>query len=206
MSTTITHQEIVVRQGQRSGLTMIAAVHSTRLGPAAGGCRFRAYPTWRDGPADAMLLSEAMSYKCAVAGLSYGGGKTVVVLPGEGRAYDRRAALLDVGDLVESLGGRYKTGPDVGTSAEDMAVIRERTAHVGCPPRAERGSASPAVPTATGVLAAIRAVAVELYGATSVAGRRARRTNGCSRTRRVTGTVAPAGPRGQLSVETRPTR
>src|SRR5690349_19372580 len=76
MSQAFAHEEVVVRRGTRSRLPLIIAIHSRTLGPAAGGCRLRRYDTWQDGLADALRLSEAMTYKAAVAGLDFGGGKT----------------------------------------------------------------------------------------------------------------------------------
>ncbi|MGW3247273.1 Glu/Leu/Phe/Val dehydrogenase dimerization domain-containing protein [Streptomyces sp. NPDC001070] len=168
------HEWLVIRRGPRSGATLIVAVHSTALGPAVGGCRMRAYRRWQDGLTDALRLSEAMSYKCAAAGLAHGGGKTVIALDEDTdpARVDRRAVLLDVGDLVAEFGGRYSTGPDVGTSAEDMVVVRERTSHALCLPTSHGGSGSPAAPTATGVLAALRAVSAHRFGTASLAGRR----------------------------------
>src|SRR5690349_14958849 len=110
-------ERIDIRRGARCGLPVIVAIHSTALGPAVGGCRLARYRHWRDGLTDALRLSAAMTAKCAIAGLPHGGGKTVVALP-PGTTLDRarrREILLDVGDIIESLGGSYATGPDVGT-------------------------------------------------------------------------------------------
>ncbi|MFI5914834.1 Glu/Leu/Phe/Val dehydrogenase dimerization domain-containing protein [Dactylosporangium sp. NPDC051541] len=149
------HERIVIRRGPRSGLTIIIAVHSTARGPALGGCRIKPYPDWRDGLEDALRLSAAMTAKCADAGLDHGGGKTVVV------GTPSVAALHDVGDLIEELGGRYATGPDVGTGPADMEQIATRTRHVFCRPSAS-GDSSPA--TAAGVMAAL-----DVLGGTSFA-------------------------------------
>jgi glutamate dehydrogenase/leucine dehydrogenase len=152
------HERLVIRRGPRSGLPLIVAVHSTALGAALGGCRMAHYPDWRDGQADALRLSAAMTVKCAVAGLPHGGGKTVIALP-PGTVLDsaaRREVLHDVADTIESLGGEYATGPDVGTGPDDMAVIGERTAHVFCRPEHAGGSGDSSLPTAIGVLAALR--------------------------------------------------
>src|SRR4051812_10853059 len=136
------HELVVSRTGSRSGLPVVIAVHSTALGPAAGGCRIWRYPRWQDGLEDALRLSAAMTAKSAAADLDKGGGKAVVALP-EGTDLTpafRREVLLDVADAVESLGGLYATAPDVGTSPEDMAVISERTDHVFCTPTEAGGS------------------------------------------------------------------
>ncbi|NUP46900.1 MAG: amino acid dehydrogenase [Catenulispora sp.] len=168
------HEQVVIRTGRRSGLPVIVAVHSTALGPAAGGCRIWRYAAWQDGLADALRLSSAMTAKFAAAGLACGGGKTVVALP-EGfelTAERRREALLDVADVVESLGGLYATGPDVGTSPQDMAVIGERTEYVFCKPAELGGSADSSPATADGAVAALRAVGAVLRGTTTLAGLR----------------------------------
>ncbi|GAA0477605.1 leucine dehydrogenase [Paractinoplanes deccanensis] len=155
------HDRVIVRRGPESGVPIIVAVHSTALGPALGGCRMKAYPDWRDGLEDALRLSAAMSEKCALAGLPHGGGKTVVVATG---AFDRDAALRDVGTVIEELGGAYWTGPDVGTGPADMLTIGERTRHVFCRPVAAGGSGDSSPATAAGTVAALRAVCGDLPG------------------------------------------
>lgn len=167
-----THEEVRVRAGRRTGLPIVVAVHSTVLGQALGGCRIWNYPDWRDGVEDALRLSSAMTAKNALAGLANGGGKTVVPLP-PGTVLDagtRHALLSDVGDVVEELDGRYGTGPDVGTDAEDMVVIGERTPHVFCRPAAAGGSGSSSPGTASGVLAALRATVAQLDGSPGLDG------------------------------------
>ncbi|MGW3206819.1 Glu/Leu/Phe/Val family dehydrogenase [Streptomyces sp. NPDC001135] len=167
------HEQVVIHTGRRSRLPVIVAVHSTALGPAAGGLRLWHYADWRDGLTDALRLSAAMTSKFAVAGLSNGGGKAVVALP-EGRELDagrRRDVLRDVAEVIASLGGAYATGPDVGTSPDDMAVIGESTPHVFCKPTDLGGSGDSSPHTAQGTLAALRAVSRRLYGTSSLAGR-----------------------------------
>jgi leucine dehydrogenase len=160
----LTHEHVVVARGSRSGLAITVAVHSTALGTALGGCRVWQYGRWSDGLADALRLSAAMTLKCAAAGLRTGGGKSVIALePGESLIGDRRrAALLDLGDLVDGLGGRYRTAEDVGTGTEDMLVVRERTPYVVGLPHDDGGVGEPAEPTARGVLSAIDVVAGRL--------------------------------------------
>jgi glutamate dehydrogenase/leucine dehydrogenase len=171
--TSLEHEEIIVRAGPRSGLPVIVAIHSTRLGQAVGGCRIWHYPDWRNGFEDALRLSAGMTRKLAVSGLANGGGKTVVAVP-EGAALGagRRAdALRDVGDIVTSLDGRYATGPDVGTAPADMAVIGERTRHVFCKPPQLGGSGDSSPHTAAGVVAALRAACSRIYGRADLSGR-----------------------------------
>ncbi|WBO68518.1 Glu/Leu/Phe/Val dehydrogenase dimerization domain-containing protein [Streptomyces camelliae] len=167
------HEQVVIRTGRRSRLPVIVAVHSTALGPAAGGLRLWHYRDWRDGLDDALRLSSAMTSKFAVAGLPSGGGKTVVALP-QGTKPDaarHRDVLHDVADVIASLGGAYATGPDVGTGPDDMAVIGEITPHVFCRPAHQGGSGDSSPHTAQGAFAALRAVSRRLYGTPSLAGR-----------------------------------
>ena len=167
-------EEIAIERGERSGVTMAVAVHSTVLGPALGGARMWHYADDDSAVADAMRLAEAMTHKASAAGLDLGGGKGVIATPVEARPEGelRRAILLDFGDLVASLEGRYVTAEDVGTGEGDMAVIAERTPNVvGL--RSERGgSGDPSPVTALGVRAAMRACAEARWGSNELRGRR----------------------------------
>jgi leucine dehydrogenase len=167
------HEQIRIHQGSRSGLPVLVAVHSTALGQAIGGCRIARYPSWRDGLTDVLRLSAAMTDKCAVAGLANGGGKVVVAVPPDAVLDQplRRAVLHDVGDVIESLGGQYATGPDVGTDPDDMVTIAERTGHVFCQPPTAGGSGDSSTHTASGVLASVRAVCDAVFGTPELAGR-----------------------------------
>ncbi|UOE42541.1 Glu/Leu/Phe/Val dehydrogenase family protein [Agromyces larvae] len=167
------HERVLVTRGRRSKLTIIVAVHSTALGQALGGARLWRYDHWTDALADALRLSQAMTLKNAAAGLARGGGKSVICIPPGVELDDRRRrdAMLDLGDAVESLGGAYMTAEDVGTSAELMAVVAERTAHVcGLPPE-QGGVGEPADATAAGVHASILATLDHVFGSREVRGR-----------------------------------
>jgi leucine dehydrogenase len=166
------HEQLAVRRGERSGLYCVVAVHSTALGPALGGLRVWHYPSSADAVRDAMRLAAGMTLKAAAAGLELGGGKGVVRAPADGLDGDQRhAALLDFGDLVESLGGRYITAEDVGTSPADLVTIAERTHHVTGLPADRGGSGDPSPFTAIGVEAAMHACAADRFGTASLAGR-----------------------------------
>ncbi|WP_370947549.1 Glu/Leu/Phe/Val dehydrogenase dimerization domain-containing protein [Amycolatopsis sp. cg5] len=167
------HEELVVRRGARSGITTMVAVHSRVLGPAIGGCRMKRYPQVGAAIDDVLLLAKAMSHKCAVAGVPYGGGKSVIALDDRPLTPElRRAVLLDHADLIASFGGSYLAGPDIGTGSEDMLVFREQGPYAFCVPESHGGVGSSSVPTAAGVLAALRAGARQVFGSENLAGRR----------------------------------
>lgn len=111
-----------------SGLEAVIVIHSTTLGPAAGGCRLWNYSNRKAIAVDACRLAEGMSYKNALAGLPLGGGKAVICKP-EGD-FDRQAQFRAFGRAVEELKGSYVTAEDVGTNTKDMALIRSETEHV----------------------------------------------------------------------------
>lgn len=169
-----THERVEVVTGRRSGLVITVALHSSVLGSALGGARLWTYPHWSDAVADALRLSAAMTLKNATAGLNAGGGKSVLCLP-PGAHLDadrRRAAFLDLGDVVESMGGLYRTAEDVGSTTDDMLVVSERTDHVVGLPDAVGGSGEPAGPTSLGVYESLRATLERVTGSGDVAGRR----------------------------------
>ena len=167
------HERVLITTGARSGLTICVAVHSTKIGQALGGARVWQYDTWTDALYDALRLSSAMTLKNAVAGINRGGGKAVVYVP-RGVTLDaeqQRLAMLDLGDAVDSLGGAYMTAEDVGTSAELMAVVAERTRYVcGLPPE-QGGVGEPADATAAGVYAGMGSTLDAIFGSREVAGR-----------------------------------
>jgi leucine dehydrogenase len=166
------HEDLRLVRGPRSGATIAIAVHSTALGPALGGVRMWHYDSAADGVLDALRLARAMTYKAAAAGLDLGGGKGVICAPARERPAGelRRRMLLDFGDAVESLEGRYVTAEDVGTAAADMVAIAERTAHVVGLPAERGGCGDPSPLTARGVLGAIRACLEHRFNDASLSG------------------------------------
>jgi leucine dehydrogenase len=170
---TLDHETVLVQRGARSGLYTFVAVHSTVRGPSLGGCRMWSYEDSRHALRDALRLSRAMTYKSAVADLPLGGGKGVIMTnPGMPlSAAQRKAALLDFADTVDSLDGRYITAEDVGTSSRDMRVIAQRTSHVAGLPRGKGGSGDPSPFTALGVETAIRTCCERVFSSSSLRGR-----------------------------------
>lgn len=121
-------EQVVFCQDEEAGLLAVIAIHSTRLGPALGGCRMWSYGSESDAVADAVRLARGMTYKAAVFGLPYGGGKAVIVgNPSTDKSEDKFRAL---GRFIERLQGRYITGMDLGTTVRDMDWIRLETTHV----------------------------------------------------------------------------
>lgn len=164
-----THEEVYRVEDRGSGLRGFIAVHSTRLGPAAGGLRMRTYESEAAALGDVLNLSRGMSYKNAAAGLPLGGGKAVIM--GD-PARDKTAALLRaMGRAIDALGGRYWTAEDMGMSPEDMAEIACETRYVAGLDTGEHASGDPSPVTARGVLGAMRAGAARLWGSDDLSGR-----------------------------------
>ncbi|MBV8909419.1 MAG: Glu/Leu/Phe/Val dehydrogenase, partial [Gammaproteobacteria bacterium] len=139
-----------------SGLNAIIALHSTALGPAAGGCRIWPYASITDAVADVLRLSRGMSYKNAMAGLALGGGKAVII--GEPRRVKTPELLQSFGRVVDSLGGRYITAEDVGSTIADMEQVARATRYVsGLANAPGRAGGDPGPKTALGVFLGIKA-------------------------------------------------
>jgi leucine dehydrogenase len=164
---------VLLRLGRRSGFYTIVAIHSTARGPALGGCRMWRYEDSRDALRDALRLARAMTFKAAVADLPLGGGKGVIMVPTTAKLSSERrhAALLDFGEAVEALDGRYITAEDVGTSSRDMSVIATVTSHVAGLSRGRGGSGDPSPFTALGVFEAIRTCVSRVLDGGSLRGR-----------------------------------
>ncbi|MGI8792095.1 MAG: Glu/Leu/Phe/Val family dehydrogenase [Acidimicrobiales bacterium] len=164
------YEQVVFCHDRATGLRAIIAVHSSRLGPAWGGTRFYAYPDEDAALEDVLRLSKGMTYKSAVAGLDLGGGKAVII--GDPNENKTEALLRTYGRFVDSLGGRYITAEDVGTTQADMDIIRTETTSVTGVSRSLGGSGDPSEATAYGVLHAMRATARHLWGTADLAGKR----------------------------------
>ena len=121
---------VLVRQDAPTGTWIFLAIHDDTLGPATGGCRLKVYDRPEDGLRDALRLSEGMTYKWAAMDFPFGGGKTVLAIPRPLQEDERRGLLLRFGELLNSLGGRYGTGADLGTTSDDMQTIAEVSEYV----------------------------------------------------------------------------
>ncbi|MDE1466453.1 Leu/Phe/Val dehydrogenase [Aurantiacibacter sp. D1-12] len=163
------HERVEIIHDRNSGLTAIIALHSTHLGPGAGGTRFWHYAEPDMAVRDALRLSRGMSFKNAMAGLPMGGGKAVVVLDKDGTKTTEM--LHAFGDAVEAMGGQYVTAEDVGASVADMVAVATRTSHV-CGLPADEGDAGgdPGPFTAYGIYLGITAAVAHKLGKDSVDG------------------------------------
>ena len=161
------HESLHVFSDPATGLRALVGVHSTRLGPALGGTRaLTTYASDEAAVTDVLRLSRGMTYKAALAGLKHGGGKAVIMLPKI--PFDRKKLFESFGAAVESLGGRYITTEDSGTSPMDMAAVRTKTRHV-C--GMENTSGDPSPVTAYGVVRGLEAAAKHLFGSSNLGGR-----------------------------------
>lgn len=150
------HEQVVFVSDAAAGLRAIIAVHSTALGPAIGGCRVLPYATDHEALTDVLRLSRGMTYKGAIAGVPFGGGKAVVIADPH-RGEKTPELMRALGRAIEQLGGRYVTGEDVGTDAGDMLAIRTETRHVMGIPVEQGGSGDPSPSTALGCFVGIEA-------------------------------------------------
>jgi len=164
------HEEVVHIHDAASGLRAIIAIHSTALGPALGGTRFHGYETELEALEDALRLSEGMTFKAALAGLDLGGGKGVILgNPDTGKTPE---LLVAYGRAVESLGGRFNTGEDMGMGEADIDIVASVTTHVCGGSKARGGSGDPSPWTAHGVMLSICEVLGRLDGSGDLSGRR----------------------------------
>jgi leucine dehydrogenase len=161
-------EEAVVRYDRESGGWIFVCIHSTALGPAAGGTRLRVYPTPADGLADAMKLSRAMTVKWAGANLPSGGGKAVLAVPELPTGDARRDLLLRYGDVVQSLGGLYRTAGDMNITPQDLDVVHERCDWVY---GTTSGGGNSGRGTAIAVHAGLEASAEQVFGSADLRGR-----------------------------------
>jgi len=163
------HEQVVFCADEATGLKAIIAVHSTALGPAAGGTRFWDYAAAHRGSAptdiaetrgeqdavyDVLRLSRGMSFKNAMAGLRLGGGKSVII--GNPKELGTPELMQAFGRFVQRLGGTYYAAEDVGTSPAMLAAASQATDYVSGLESGEFGTGDPSPHTALGVFAGIK--------------------------------------------------
>src|SRR5438270_8261935 len=163
------HEEVHFITDEKCGLKAIIALHSTHLGPAAGGVRFWHYSRDDDALTDALRLSRGMSYKNAMAGLPLGGGKSVILAD---EIQTKTTDLLHAfGKAVNGLAGRYVTAEDVGMNVADMVEIARSTNHVaGLPNSGGDVGGDPGPHTSLGVFLGIKAAVKRVLGKDNLSG------------------------------------
>ena len=163
------HEQLVVVSDAGSGLKAIIAIHDTTLGPACGGTRIWPYISEQEAVWDALRLSRAMTYKSAAADLPLGGGKGVIIADSHN---DKTEALIRAyGRFVDTLGGRYLTTTDVGTTSRDMEYIKQETDYVVGLPTTAGGSGDTSIMTGLGLYMGMKACAKEVWGSDSLTGK-----------------------------------
>ena len=165
------HERVLFCRDEPTGLCAIIAIHSTALGPAAGGTRLWTYANDDDALYDVLRLSQGMSYKNAMAGLKFGGGKAVIIKTPD---FDASDALFErFGEFVDTLGGDYITAEDVGMSVEIMETIARRTRFVsGLPLQSGKAGGDPSPKTAYGIFCGIHAAVKARLGSDDLEGLR----------------------------------
>ncbi len=162
------HEEVIFCHNKDVGLKAIIAIHNTSLGPALGGTRMWNYKTEEEALVDVLRLSKGMTYKASAAGLNLGGGKAVII--GDPKSDKSEGLFRAFGTFVNSLGGKYITAEDVGTTVKDMEHIFAETPFVTGIPEAFGGSGDPSPYTAYGVLMSIKASVKQKLGKDSLDG------------------------------------
>ena len=163
------HEQLVACSEPSVGLKAFIAIHDTTLGPAAGGVRIWPYKTEEDAILDVLRLSQAMTYKSAAADLPLGGGKAVIMA--DSRTDKTEALLRAYARHVDTLGGRYITTADVGSTTRDLEYIALETKYVAALPTSVGGSGDTSVLTGLGVYIGMKACAKAVWGSDSLSGR-----------------------------------
>lgn len=164
------HKQVLFCHDPSVGLRAIIALHSTALGPAAGGCRMHPYSTEEDALTDVLRLSKGMTYKNAIAGLPLGGGKCVIMAnPTDPRKPEMLRAFAE---HVQTLNGRYWTAIDVGVGPEDADILAERCDYIFARASQYEEGFNPSAFTALGGFVGIRAASEAVLGRTDVVGLR----------------------------------
>ena len=163
------HEQVAMYSDPETGLRGIIAIHDTTLGPSCGGTRMWPYASEAEALADALRLSQAMTYKSAAAGLNLGGGKGVII--GDSRTDKTEGLLRAWGRFVDTLGGRYLTTTDVGTTGRDLESVRQETQHVVGLDTTLGGSGDTSIMTGLGIYMGMRACAADVWGSDSLRGK-----------------------------------
>ncbi|XP_014492854.1 uncharacterized protein LOC106755253, partial [Vigna radiata var. radiata] len=164
------HEQIVFCNDKDTGLKAIIGIHNTVLGPALGGTRIWKYDNEWEALNDVLRLSRGMTYKSAITGLNLGGGKAVII--GDSKKDKTPEMIRKFGEYVNSLNGKYITAEDVGSTTQDMDIIREVTTYVTGISESKGGSGNPSPVTAYGVFMGLKAAVKYKFGTDKLEGKR----------------------------------
>ena len=163
------HEQLVMVADRGAGLKAVIAIHDTTLGPACGGTRIWPYESEDAAVRDALRLSRAMTYKAAAADLPFGGGKGVIIA--DSHTEKTESLLRAYGRFVDSLGGRYLTTTDVGSTGRDLEYVKQETDYVMGLPTSAGGSGDTSVMTGLGIYVGMKACAREVWASDSLNGK-----------------------------------
>lgn len=164
------HEQVIFCYDKATGLKAIIAIHDTTLGPALGGCRMWPYATEEEALEDALRLSKGMTYKSAVSGNNHGGGKSV--LWGNPKTDKSEEYFRAFGRFVQTLGGRFITGTDVGTEKNDFVWSKMESDYLVALPEEHGGSGDSSIITAFGAWKGMKACAMAMWGSDSLKGKK----------------------------------
>lgn len=159
------HEQVVFCSDEESGLKAIIAVHNTNCGPGVGGCRFWDYQSDEEALVDVLRLSKGMTYKNALAGLNFGGGKAVII--GDPKKLKSEALFRAFGRALNNLNGTYYSAEDVNITTGDIMIAHQETDFVV---GLEGKSGNPAPFTALGTYLGIKAAAKHKFGSDDLKG------------------------------------
>ena len=163
-------EQVLCRHDRRSGAWMFVCIHSTALGPAGGGTRMRVYPSAAVALTDGLRLAAGMTRKMAAANLPVGGGKSIIAVPELPQGAERERLLVQYVGLVEAMGGRYITGPDMNTNMDDLDFMRRHSRSVFGSSESLQDGRSIAMATALGTFQGIRSCVAYADGSDALDG------------------------------------
>ncbi len=162
------HEKVLFCTDASVGLKGIIAIHSTALGPAAGGCRMHPYATEEEALTDVLRLSKGMTYKSSVAGLPLGGGKCVIVA--DPTVPHKKDLLRAFAKHVQSLAGLYWTAIDIGVGPEDADVMAEDCDYIFARASQYEPGFNPSSFTALGGFVGVQAGVQAVFGRDDLSG------------------------------------
>ncbi|MCW3126927.1 MAG: leucine dehydrogenase [Bacteroidetes bacterium] len=164
------HENLLFFNDKETGLKGFIGIHDTTLGPSLGGCRIWNYKNEADAVWDVLRLSRGMTFKSAISGINLGGGKAVIISDNKEQRTEKYWKKF--GETVDTLGGKYITAEDVGTSTQEISYIMQKTLHVAGKPIEAGGTGDPSPFTAYGVFLGLKASAKEAFGTDDLSGKK----------------------------------